>query len=168
MTASVGRTTRRFRQIAESDIEGLFAVRVATGENALSREQLAGLGITAKTVLAMLGTTHRGWLCEEDGRIVGFAMGNGEKGEMWVIAVLPDHEGKGTGTELLRRVEEWLWSKGWEEIWLTTDIDITLRAYGFYRRHGWTDVGIKDGLRYLKKPNPRGKSREATAPAGGG
>jgi hypothetical protein len=60
----------RFREIREHDVVSLFAVRVATRENRLSREQLAGLGINEKTVLAMLDTTHRGWLCEEDDQVV--------------------------------------------------------------------------------------------------
>jgi GNAT superfamily N-acetyltransferase len=129
-------------------------VRAATRENALTREQLAALGITEDSVLAMLGTTHRGWLCEEDGRVVGFAMGDRGTGEMWVIAVLPDHEGKGIGAGLLTRVEDWLWSEGWREIWLTTDVDPALRAYGFYQRQGWADHEIKDGMRYMRKANP--------------
>jgi GNAT superfamily N-acetyltransferase len=144
----------RFREIEARDVPELFAVRVATRENALSREELARLGITEGTVLAMLETTHRGWLCEEDDQLVGFAMGNRENGEVWVIALLPDYEGRGIGAELLTRVEDWLWSEGWAEIWLTTDVDPALRAYGFYQRQGWLDHEIKDRLRYMKKTNP--------------
>lgn len=144
----------RFREIRGYDVASLFAVRVATRENTLSREQLAGLGINEKTVLAMLDTTHCGWLCEEDDQVVGFAMGNRENGEMWVIALLPGYEGRGIGAELLTRVEDWLWSKGWAEIWLTTDVDPTRRAYGFYQRQGGIDHEIKDDRRYMKKTNP--------------
>ena len=144
----------RSREITASDVDDLFTVRIATRENALSREQLTALGITEDTVLTMLATTHRGWLCEQDGRVVGFAMGNRANGEMWVIAVLPDHEGRGIGAELLIRVEDWLWSEGWDQVWLTTDVDSTLRAYGFYRRHGWLDLEVKNGLRYMRKTKP--------------
>lgn len=144
----------KFREIQEHDITDLFVVRVATRENALSRGQLARLGINEESLLAMLKTTHRGWLCEEDNRVVGFAMGNRDNGEMWVIALLPDYEGRGIGAELLTRVEDWLWSEGWNEIWLTTDLDSTLRAYGFYQRQGWADHRIEDDLRYMKKMNP--------------
>jgi ribosomal protein S18 acetylase RimI-like enzyme len=144
----------RFREIEERDVTDLFAVRVATRENALSRRELAALGINQNSLLAMLGATHRGWLCEEDHQVVGFAIGNRENGEMWVIALLPDYEGRGIGAELLTRVEDWLWTEGWTEIWLTTDVDPTLRAYGFYRKQGWVDHEIKDNLRYMKKTNP--------------
>jgi len=141
----------KFRAIGEHDVADLFAVRAATRENALSREQLVDLGIDLKSVAAMLNTTHRGWLCEADNRVVGFAMGNRRTGEMWVIAVLPDYEGRGIGMQLLKRVEDWLWSEGWTESWLTTGVDPTPRAYGFYKSQGWFDHEIKDNLRYMKK-----------------
>lgn len=143
----------KFREITNDDIPALFAVRIATRENALSLEELASLGITEESVRGMMETTHRGWLCEVDGETVGFAMGNGKTGEMWVVAVLPDFEDMGIGSKLMILVEDWLWSLGREEIWLTTDVDTALRAYGFYTRLGWTDSGIKDGLRYMKKRN---------------
>jgi GNAT superfamily N-acetyltransferase len=144
----------KFRRITEHDVPNLFKVRVATRENALSQEQLASLGITHESVRALLATTHRGWLCEEDDQVVGFVMGNRENGEMWVIALLPEYEGRGIGAELLTRVEDWLWSEGWTEIWLTTDVDPMLRAYGFYVRKGWTDHEIKNDMRYMKKKSP--------------
>jgi GNAT superfamily N-acetyltransferase len=143
-----------YREIEPRDVATLFAVRVATRENALSLDELAALGIIEESVLAILGASHRGWLCEADGRVIGFAMGNRENGEMWVIALLPEFEGRGIGAALMARVEEWLWSEGWSEIWLTTDVDPALRAYGFYRRLGWEDHEIRDGLRYMKKAKP--------------
>jgi ribosomal protein S18 acetylase RimI-like enzyme len=149
----------KYREIEERDIQALFEVRTATRENNLSREQLEVLGITGESVAHMLRTTHRGWLCEEDGEAVGFAMGNRRTGEMWVIAVLPDYERRGIGAVLLKRVEEWLWEEGWEEIWLTTDVDKALRAWGFYRRLGWADREVKEGLRYMKKAKPGSKYR---------
>lgn len=151
------------RQIKEADVADLFPVRIATRENALSLEELAGFGITEESVRGMLvAGSHRGWLCEEAGRVAGFAMGNREIGEMWVIALLPAFEGQGIGAQLITRVEDWLWSEGWSEIWLTTDIDPALRAYGFYRKQGWVDHEIRDGLRYMKKTRPAGSERTGT------
>jgi GNAT superfamily N-acetyltransferase len=117
-------------------------VRIATRENTYTMDGLDRLGITEASVTDMIKTTHRGWLCEVDKQVVGFAIGNRKNGEMWVIGVLPEYEGKGVGKELLIRVEDWLWSEGWNEIWLTTDIDPSLRAYGFYRSQGWMDNEI--------------------------
>jgi len=140
-----------FREITVQDVPELFAVRVATRENALSMAELKRLGITEATVTDMIGTSHRGWLCELEGRVAGFAMGNRHNGEMWVVALRPEFEGRGLGAELLTRVENWLWAEGWERIWLTTDLDPNLRAYGFYLHQGWTDWRICDGLRYMQK-----------------
>lgn len=81
-----------FRQITADDIPALFAVRVATWHTERGLEELTQFGITHESVRGMLVDSHRGWLCEVDSRIVGFAMGDRTKGEMWVIAVLKAYE----------------------------------------------------------------------------
>ncbi len=139
------------RPITPADIPALFVVRVATHENAMTLEELARLGITPATVAEMLGQTHAGWLCEDEGRVVGFAMGNRATGEMWVIALLPHYVGRGIRSRLLRAVEGWLAEHGWTRIWLTTDPDTSLRAYTFYRQHGWVDDRLEGGDRYMVK-----------------
>lgn len=40
---------------------------------------------------------------------------------------------------LLEKVEAWLFSQGCSELWLTTDLDKRLRAFSFYKKHGWSD-----------------------------
>ena len=52
---------------------------------------------------------------------------------------------------LLTAVENWLFGCGWEQIWLTTDVDRGLRAYGFYRHLGWVDWKVTGGIRYMRK-----------------
>jgi GNAT superfamily N-acetyltransferase len=143
--------TMIFREIKEKDIPGIFEVRVSTDENKLSRAELERLGITQASVLEMLNTTHRGWLCEVDDHVVGFVMGNRITCEMWVIAVLPGYINQGIGTKLLKLVEDWLWNCGCKKIWLTTDVNQRLRAYSFYIRNGWKDDYIYDHLRYMRK-----------------
>lgn len=144
-----------FREIHTDDLQAIFDVRVATWHNENGREEITSLGITHDFVRDMMSSTHRGWLCEIDSQVVGFAMGNRENGEMWVIAVLKEHEGKGIGRRLLRLVEDWLFSEGWSEIWLTTDPDEKLRAVGFYRHLGWTDWKLDpDGDRFMKRRKP--------------
>ena len=133
-------------------MQSIFEVRVATWHNNRGNEELLELGITPQSVCKMLGNTHQGWLCEIGSRVVGFAMGNRENGEMWVIAVVKEFEGMGIGKRLLAYVEQWLFSQGWSEIWLTTDRDESMRAVGFYRHQGWCDWKIDpDGDRYMKK-----------------
>ncbi len=142
------------REITIRDIPSLFDVRIATWHNERGAEELGALGITHASVRAMLECgSHRGWLCETDGRNVGFCMGNRLTGEMWVIAVLKEFEGRGIGARLLTRIEEWLWDEGWDEIWLTTDVDETDRAVGFYRHQGWQDWKLELD-RYMRKRRP--------------
>lgn len=144
-----------FHEIRPDDIQAIFDLRVATWHNDNGREEMTALGITQDSVREMMKSTHRGWLCEIESRVVGFAMGNRENGEMWVIAVLKDFEGKGIGKRLLRFVEDWLFAESWDEIWLTTDPDESMRAVGFYRHLGWTDWKLEpDGDRFMKRQNP--------------
>ncbi|MCH9657015.1 MAG: GNAT family N-acetyltransferase [Planctomycetes bacterium] len=143
----------QFREIQREDIPALFAVRIATWDNPRGEAELNALGITVDSVSQMLEESHRGWLCEIENRVVGFVLGNKETGEMWVIAVLKEHEGKGIGKQLLTRIEEWLWSEGWKEIWLTTDLDESHRAVGFYRHLGWEDWKLEND-RFMKKTRP--------------
>ena len=146
----VGHAT--FREICPDDMQSIFDVRVATWHNDRGSEELTKLGVTHESVRDMLADSYRGWLCEVDSRVVGFAMGNKNNGELWVIAVLKGYEGNGIGKRLLTLVEQWLATEGWTEIWLTTDPDETIRAVGFYRHLGWTDWKIEpDGDRFMKK-----------------
>ena len=140
-----------FREIQPDDMQAIFNVRVATWHNDRGLEELTKLGITHESVRQMMKDSHRGWLCEVEGRVVGFAMGNKKTGEMWVIAVLQEYEGKGIGKQLLSSVEDWLGSEGWKELWLTTDPDESVRAVGFYRHQGWKDWKIERGDRFMKK-----------------
>jgi GNAT superfamily N-acetyltransferase len=159
-----------FRPIEPPDLPELIELRASTRENALSREALRELGITEESTAGLLRTTHRGWLCEEAGRIVGFAIGDGRTGELWVIAVLPGFEGKGVGSQLLQPVEAWLWSLGWDELWLWTSPDRRKRAFAFYQRHGWQVSELKEDRLYMKKRKPGLSSgpggHKKTAPRG--
>jgi hypothetical protein len=58
------------------DIARCIHVRTSVRENPFSFENLVKAGITEETVAQMLDKTHRGWVCQVDGQIVGFTMGN--------------------------------------------------------------------------------------------
>ena len=98
----------KIRGIEIEDLPSIFEVRIATWHNPNGAEELTQFGITIESVTKMLEDgSHQGWLCEEDGRIVGFTMGDRTKGEMWVIAVLKEYEGRGIGRALMNEVEAW-------------------------------------------------------------
>lgn len=139
------------REIVPTDLPELFQIRAATDENPLSIAELAELGITIPSVEGMLRMHHRGWLYEEAGVPLGFAIGDRSTGEVWVIAVLPQHVQRGIGSRLLEKVSAWLFSESCTELWLVTDLDPSMRAYRFYLKHGWEDWKEEDGQRYMRK-----------------
>src|SRR5687768_794264 len=103
------------------------------------------MGITAASVAEGLAAgTLQGWVCSDDSRIVGFCMGDSERGEVGVLAVLPDYEGRGIGKALLSRVVDWLRMFDPPRIWLGAPRDPAARAYGFYRSLGWRPTGETD------------------------
>ena len=140
----------RFREITTTDVPALFDVRPRTRENAMTIEELKRLGINPQSVTESLGKSTKGWLCEDAGRVVAFSMADSATGEFLVIAVLPEYEEKGVGGRLVALAEEWLAASGCKRAWLTTDLDTTLRAYGFYRKRGWTDWKTERGLRWME------------------
>jgi GNAT superfamily N-acetyltransferase len=140
----------KFRELTAADVPELFLVRPRTRENAMTLGELRRLGIDPQSVTASLDKSTRGWVCDDDGRIVAFSMADRATAEFLVIAVLPEYEGKGVGGRLMALAEEWLAASGCTRAWLTTDIDATLRAYGFYRKRGWTDWKIERGLRWME------------------
>ena len=101
-----------FREIRAVDVPALFDLRPRTRENVMTVEQLARLDITVETVTASLSGSNKGWLCTDAGQVVGFAIADRSTGELGVVAVLPDYEGRGVGGGLMDRAEAWLWESG--------------------------------------------------------
>ena len=139
-----------FREITAADLPALFVLRPKTRENAMTVEQLRRLGITPQSVTESFSQSTKGWLCEDDSQVVAFAMADRATGEFLVIAVLPEYEGRGIGGRLMTLAKDWLAASGCTRAWLTTDVDTKLRAYGFYRRYGWTDWKVEPDLRWME------------------
>ena len=112
-----------FRQMTPDDIPAVLAVRFATRENAVTLEELAqDYGITPASIAQAMQSDVRGWLCETEGQVVAFAMGDRSNGEVQVVAVLPDFEGRSLGKFLLGEVVRWLFAEGHDEIWLGAEL----------------------------------------------
>ena len=125
-----------------ADLPEVFNIRISTKENSITMSELEEHhGLTPKTLAGAMRGSVKGWVCETDGKIVGFAMGDGETGEMTVLAVLPEYERRGIGKALLARVQGWLFDSGHEELWLVTTPNPDFRAYGFYQSQGWRATG---------------------------
>jgi ribosomal protein S18 acetylase RimI-like enzyme len=144
------------REIEQSDIQDILDIRVATKENHFSMQDLADIGITSQSVSKWLDGSIKGWICEISNKPVGFAMGDGDTGEVLVIAIYPQYEKQGLGKKLMFRLQNWLFASGHKKLWLWSNPSNKVRAYGFYRKLGWQPTGeIKgnDELLTLKKEN---------------
>lgn len=124
------------RQAVREDIPAMHRVRKAVRENKLS----INTKIHEETYVPYLETIGRGWVLEEDGVIVAFAIGEHTTGNIWALFVHQDHEGKGYGSKVQQPMIEWLFAQGLKRIHLTTGANT--RAQGFYTANGWTFTGI--------------------------
>ena len=148
--------TLAYRKMTVSDLPAAFSVRLSTIENAITMQELEeDYGITPESLAAAMQSAVQGWLCEDDGKMVGFSLGDRATGEVQVLAVLPAYEGRGIGKGLLSRVQDWLFAMGHSEIWLLANPDPDIRAAGFYRKLGWRATGVMQGadqVLKLRKP----------------
>jgi len=133
------------REMEPRDVGRCIWIRTRTREMCWTLEALTKVGVTEAAVIQHLATTHKGWVCEQDGQIVGFSMVNGSNGEFRVIALLPEYERRGIGRQLLQRGQDWLHAKGWSEIWLWTSPHTSTRAYKLYTAADWRDCGVTNG-----------------------
>lgn len=146
----------------QEDINTLFEIRTSVVENHQSREEIAELGITPESVAQMLETDCRAWIAESHDQPIGFSIANATEKTIFGVFVLPAFERQGAGKALMQAAENWLCSKGIDEIWLVTGNDPNLRAYGFYVHLNWISVGVEsDGdfkgeMKFVKscKPEP--------------
>lgn len=130
------------REAIESDMDSLFDIRARTRENAIRRTYLESIGITADSWMASIRSgDHQTWVCIDGRTAVAFCGADATSGEVVVLAVLPDYEGRGIGKSLLNFAVDWLRSRGWRRLWLATNPDSTVRSHGFYRSQGWRPTG---------------------------
>ena len=142
-----------FRRAMPSDAPALLTVRAATHENPFSVEALAAIGVTADSVAHGLEAgTLAGWVAEVEAYgVAGFCLADVPAGELWVLAVLPSHEQRGFGRELLARTEELIWEAGHSSAWLWTSPDPGLRARRIYLAAGWEESEVRDGQLFMRK-----------------
>lgn len=133
-----------FRPTEVRDIPALYEVRAATRQNAISKAQLIEWGITPEsTAQGLESQALLGMVCEAQGRVVGFCTGDTSTGEVLVLAVLPDYEGKRIGITLLEGVVDGLRRRNLSSLWLACSSNPQSRSHGFYRAHGWVPDGQK-------------------------
>jgi GNAT superfamily N-acetyltransferase len=118
------------------DIEPFMDVRYAVKENVLNNRAL----VTYDDCVDYITRRGMGWVAEEDGRIVGFAIADLQGHSIWALFVHPDYDRRGIGKALHDTMLNWYFSQTTKTIWLSTAPGT--RAEGFYRKAGWRDVGL--------------------------
>lgn len=125
-----------FREAHIEDIPQIQVVRNSVKENTLSNPAL----VTDKDCEEFLFERGKGWVCEIDNTIVGFAIADLKDDNIWALFLHPDFEKKGIGKELHRIMMNWYFNQGKEKVWLSTAFNT--RAESFYRKAGWKEVGM--------------------------
>jgi GNAT superfamily N-acetyltransferase len=125
-----------FRDAKLEDIPQMQVVRNSVKENALSNPSL----VTYEDYENYLFKRGRGWACEIDDRIVGFAIVDMVDKNVWALFVDPGFEGKGIGKKLHDLMLDWYFNETDTTLWLGTAPDT--RAEKFYRAKGWNEVGV--------------------------
>ena len=134
-----------YRIAQPTDSAECIRIRGLTRENAVSREQLQTLGITAASWAAGVSCGDWvGFVCTAEDAMAGYCFGAARTGEVLVLALLPSFEGRGVGRELLRLVVSQLRALGHERLFLGCSPDLAVRSYGFYRHLGWRSTETFD------------------------
>jgi GNAT superfamily N-acetyltransferase len=124
------------REARISDIQQIQIVRNTVKENRLSNPAL----VTDEDCKNYLTNRGRGWVCENENKIVGFAIVDLLDHNVWALFVDPDFEGRGIGKRLHDDMLDWYFNQTKMKIWLGTAPKT--RAERFYRKAGWKEVGV--------------------------
>ena len=123
------------REVTADDIGLLHAIRMAVKENRLSDPSL----ISKQQYYDFITSYGKGWLSEEGGKVVGFAIIDERLNNIWALFVHPDHEGRGAGKMLHERMVDWHFTQKRDTLWLTTAPQT--RAQKLYTTAGWKTMG---------------------------
>lgn len=131
------------REAKLDDIQQIQLVRNAVKENVLSNPNL----VTDEDCAKYITQRGKGWVCETENQIVGFAIADLKENNIWALFLDPKFEQKGIGRLLHNIMLDWYFTQTKETVWLSTAFHT--RAEKFYRKAGWTEVG-KYGTKELK------------------
>ena len=124
------------REARTEDIPQIQVVRNSVKENMLSNPEL----VPDKDVEDYIQHRGKGWVCEEDNIIVGFAIVSIADNNVWALFIQPGYDKKGIGKKLHDEMMNWYFSQTNNTIWLSTAPGT--RAESFYRKAGWKETGL--------------------------
>ena len=125
----------KFREAQSADIPAMQRVRHLVQENRLSDPSL----VTDRDCEEYIHRRGKGWVCESEGSIVGFAIVDLREKNIWALFVEPGFDKQGIGRQLHQLMLDWYFALTDEPVWLGTEPGT--RAERFYRKAGWTEIG---------------------------
>jgi GNAT superfamily N-acetyltransferase len=128
-----------YREAGVEDINGLHRVRLSVKENILHTPSL----VTENDYRKFLTAEGKGWLCELNNEINGFAIVDHIRKNVWALFVDPSFERLGIGKSLHRLMLDWYFVNYQEALWLSTAAGT--RAERFYHKAGWKESGMING-----------------------
>lgn len=146
------RTDQRVRRWVAGDAERIgwvhsqsrqHAYAVLVPPDALARVTPEQQASVWRVRMAGLPDQHVGIVVEQEGEVVGFALGQFDPGtgaELTAIHVLPERQGTGAGQALIDTVVGAFRGWGVSDAYLHV-IEGNERAQAFYRRNGWRLTG---------------------------
>jgi len=129
-------TAMTIREALVSDIKQIQKVRNSVIENPLSNPNL----VTDKDCEEFMIIRGKGWVCEIDGKIVGFAIADLKDNNIWALFIEPEFDKQGIGRKLHNVMLNWYFAQTKDTVWLGTAPGT--RAELFYRKSGWTEIGM--------------------------
>jgi GNAT superfamily N-acetyltransferase len=124
-----------FREAHVDDIPQMMVVRLAVRENQLSNPNR----VPAQDYVEYLTRRGKGWVCEVDGQVAGFAIADLQDHNIWALFIDPKFAAQGIGKRLHDMMLDWYFHQTAEPVWLSTGPGT--RAEEFYRRQGWQETG---------------------------
>lgn len=123
-----------------SDLDQVVALECALfGEDAWTRQML-------DDELAQQPASRHYLVAVHDGEITGYAglLGVGWQADVLTLGVAPDRWGRGIGSALLEALLDEAVRRGCTEVFLEVRTDNS-RAQRLYRKHDFTEIGIRRG-----------------------
>ena len=125
-----------FREARLQDIPQMQVVRNSVQENKLSDPSV----ISDADYIPFLKDKGKGWICEKNDTVVGFAFIDVMNSNVWALFVNPSFENMRIGKTLHDLMLDWYFENYNKPLWLSTALNT--RAEKFYELQGWTKAGL--------------------------
>jgi GNAT superfamily N-acetyltransferase len=120
-----------FREAKNKDITKIHAARISVAAHTSADFHLVG----PDDYLPLLEGQGKGWVCEVDGDILGFALVDARQARVGALFVRPGQDSTFIGRMLHDMMTSWCFARGLPRLSLTTAPGT--RAGQFYRKAGW-------------------------------